>query len=918
MRKSLEMKRQRSGVSVSCCCTTWMAYAALASLAQTIHLILLNHQRCTFFQEFNPQIKHLLGQSTFLRDFLDDFPEGSDGLQGRIRDVANEAEDAIEDFLSKHIHPHLNSGGRSQDVQFAYLQSGEPTASGQYMLPRRDQRRQDETSELYQKLQKVTNEIDSIIQQVIKTKKRSKANDQQFSDSSSASSSSGRFAPRTGKDVVVGFEEDLMTIKDRLCGQSAKLQVVPIFGMGGIGKTTLARNAYDDRLTMEHFQIRAWVTISQDYSIQEILSNLLVSIKPSDKNQQEQDDELMGKVYKGLKGMRYLIVMDDMWSTKAWDDLKMIFPDDDNGSRIIVTTRLFDVATYANFPSSNPPHEMHFLDEDQSWNLLQQMVFKQEGCPVELEKIGNLIATSCGGLPLAIVVIAGLLSTVDRTQASWENIAQNVNINVMTNYEQFAKILSLSYIHLPQHLRQCVLYMGGFPEDYEIQVWKLIKLWVAEGFLKPSTSKIFEEVAEEYLEDLVKRSLVLVTKRKTNGKIKSCSIHDLVRDLCIRIAHEEKFLHRYIGDILPTSIRHQRRINFARCDLRSLEYMYGSTTRTIICFHCRNSGSSQLSLFRNFRLLRVLDVVNSVGLKLLPEVLELFHLRYLAVNHRMKFPNAISNLQNLQTLIIHPGKAFKSYEPFRIHLPLKIWRIPQLRHMVSFVFDFLPHPGEATLALENLQTLSEIGDFKCTAEILRMIPNLKKLGISYFGGQNDQDYHLNNLVHLHQLEKLKIKIHPTFLFRRKLNPAFPPSLKKLTLSGLQRPWEAMGIIGSLPNLEVLKLRDYAFRGHKWETNEEEFCCLKFLLIDKSDLQDWITERNHFPNLKCLVLYRCWCLKDIPDGFGEIEGLELIKIDDANSSLMDSARQIQEVQQGWGNDAFQIRIGRYNTLTGDIK
>ncbi|KAK4385786.1 putative late blight resistance proteinR1B-16 [Sesamum angolense] len=426
--------------------------------------------------------------------------------------------------------------------------------------------------------------------------------------------------------------------------------------------------------------------------------------------------------------MRYLIIMDDMWSTKAWDDLKMIFPDDYNGSRIVVTTRLFDVATSANFPSFSSPHKMHFLDEDQSWNLLRQMVFKQEECPVELEKIGNLIATSCGGLPLAIVVIAGLLSTVDKTQASWENIPKSVNINVTTNYEQFAKILSLSYIHLPQHLRQCFLYMGGFPEDYEIQVWKLIKLWVAEGFLKPSISKNFEEVAEEYLEDLVKRSLVLVTKRKTNGKIKICNIHDLVRDLCISIGREEKFVHRCVGDILPNSIKYQRRIHFARCDLCSFEYMYGSTIHTIICFQCRNSAqSSEFSLFRNFRLLRVLDMVNPVVVHFLPELLELFHLRYLAVNHRVRFPDAISNLQNLQTLIVHPGKKFKSYEPFRIHLPSNIWRIPQLRHLVSFVFDFLPHPEEGTLALENLQTLSEIRDFKCTQQILRMIQNLKKL-----------------------------------------------------------------------------------------------------------------------------------------------------------------------------------------------
>ncbi|KAL0298500.1 UNVERIFIED_CONTAM: hypothetical protein Sradi_6509800 [Sesamum radiatum] len=199
-----------------------------------------------------------------------------------------------------------------------------------------------------------------------------------------------------------------------------------------------------------------------------------------------------------------------------------------------------------------------------------------------------------------------------------------------------------------------------------------------------------------------------------------------------------------------------------------------------------------------------------------------------------------------------------------------------------------------------------------------MIPNLKKLSISYFRGKNDQDYHLDNLLHFHQLEKLKVKIYPSFVSRQKLNPVFPPSLKKLTISGWHHPWQDMGIVGSLPNLEVLKLRDYAFRGYEWETSEEEFRCLKFLLLDKSDLQQWITESSHFPNLKCLVLFRCWCLKEIPDGFGEIPTLELIKVDDGNISLVDSARHIQEVQQGWGNDAFQVRVGRYNMLTGDIK
>ncbi|KAK4385789.1 putative late blight resistance proteinR1B-16 [Sesamum angolense] len=546
------------------------AYAALVSLARTIHLILQNHHHSIFFHEYNQQINHILDQCTFLQAFLEDFPNGDDGLQARIRDVANEAEDVILDFLSQQIESHLNSAGPSQDVQPAN-QNGVPTASRKWFkLPKRYQR-QAKIFSLHQKLRNVRKKADSIVQQVMKrTKNSSKGKNLPPWDSSSARSSSQLPAPSSSKGVVVGFEDDLMAVKLRLCGQSSKLQVVPILGMGG------------------------------------------------------------------LKGMRYLIVMDDMWSTKFWDDVKMIFPDDDNGSRIIITTRLLDVASYMGSSSSSPPHEMHFLDEDQSWNLLRQIVFKQEDCPVELEKIGISIARSCGGLPLAIVVIAGLLSTI--------------------------------------------------------------------GFIKPSESKSFEEEAEYYLEDLVKRSLVLVTRRKTNGKIKICGVHDLIRDLCIRKAQEEKFLHLYVGKMLHKNIKYQHRISFMHFDLNSLENMYGSTIHTIICLKCRNSCPTLpefCSFIRNFRLLKVLDVAYSSGVHLFPEVYELFHLRYLSVDYSRQIPATISNLQNLQTLILHQGKAFKSYGPWSIHLPLEIWRIPQLRHLVSFVFGSLPDPEGETFPKEN-------------------------------------------------------------------------------------------------------------------------------------------------------------------------------------------------------------------------
>ncbi|KAI3458779.1 hypothetical protein Pfo_015442 [Paulownia fortunei] len=600
-----------------------MAYAALVSLAQTIDQI-LNHHQYPISLHQKQQIISIHECLNSLQAFLEDFPEKANSLEGRIRDVANEAQDIIEYFMLEQIRP-----------RYEWIKSTAETSKVKFKL--------DRSGKYTRQLKKITEEIESIAEEVMEIKNSFRMEDVRLSDSPAASSSS-RLAP-TGKNDIVGFDDDLKEKTDWLCGRSSKLQVIPIIGMGGIGKTTLARNAYDDPLTVQYFDIRAWVTVSQNYTVQEILSGLLVSMKEFNTKSSGQSNE--ENVHKTLKGRRYLIVMDDVWSTKAWDDVKRIFPDDHNGSRIMLTTRLSDVAAYVN--SSVPLYEMRFMNADQSWNLLQQKVFPHRDCPPELEDIGKEIARSCRGLPLAIVVIAGLLSTVSQTQASWENIAKNVKLAVTANDEQFAKILSLSYTHLPHHLRPCFLYMGGFPEDYEIHVSKLIKLWIAEGCMKPVVSKSFEEAAEEYLEDLVNRSLVLVTKRKSNGKIKSCSVHDLVRDMCLRKSQEEKFLlhvmDRYVGEVLLESVQNQRRISIADSDLNCLANIYGSTIHTIICFHCR--GSSLRSL-RNFRLLRVLDVVYANVEWLPTQVFELFHLRYLALDSSVEIPAAISNLQNLQ------------------------------------------------------------------------------------------------------------------------------------------------------------------------------------------------------------------------------------------------------------------------------
>ncbi|KAI3463666.1 hypothetical protein Pfo_020329 [Paulownia fortunei] len=478
-----------------------------------------------------------------------------------------------------------------------------------------------------------TEEVESIVEETTKIKKNNSQN-QDLPLHHSSTTSRARVAP-ISKESKVGLDEDLNQIKHRVTGQDSTLQIIPIIGMGGIGKTTLAKNVYEDPLVISYFDVRCWVTVSQGYNTQEILQGML-----STEGNTDEDVE------------SYLIVLDDMWHGEAWVNVRRAFPDDDNGSRVILTTRLSEVAAYVD-PSS-PLHRMQLLNEEQSWTLLHKKVFAEESCPPKLGKFGKRIAINCKGLPLAIVVIAGLLK-VNKRQNYWKNVAKDVNAAAAANDDQFSGILSLSYANLPHRLKACFLYFGVYPEDYEIPTNELIKLWVAEGFLKPVGPKSLEEVAQEYLEDLVERSLVMVTKKKSSGKIKTCSIHDLLRELSLRKAQQEKFVQhfkdRYIDKIsFPQIIKNQRRLSIHTDNLDSLkdDDIHSSPVRSLIYFG--SISGKLLSFTSQFRLLRVVDrlLVDSEFFPL--EIFELVHLRYLAFiynyNGKCWIPASISKLGN--------------------------------------------------------------------------------------------------------------------------------------------------------------------------------------------------------------------------------------------------------------------------------
>ncbi|KAK4431309.1 Late blight resistance protein R1-A [Sesamum alatum] len=921
------------------------AYAAVVSVRRVLEDI-LHHapapQRILLHTQHDFQ--SLLEKITTFQHFLEDYdalqitskPQVEDGLlEAQMAKACYAAEDIIESFVLDQIQAPSQVQADRILTRFS------------------------------QDFHKVMQDVYVIEKKVMKNKgKMEILKDQQPVNALPADGLSARLAPNANIDTTTRLDSHLFQLKERLVGDEPKLKMVSIVGMGGIGKTTLARTIYDDSLIVESFEIRAWVTISQEYEMREILLALLhvteilfgkrkqensgnnfakpvdmMSRDSDEQGERSQEDsannfvkfvEVMSKysdeqigeqLRKKLYGRRYLIVMDDIWSIKVWDEVRKYFLDNSNRSRIVITTRLSQVAV--NF-DSDVPHEMGFLDDDSSWNLFCEKALLGEACPPELEEIGKQIAKSCKGLPLSLVVIGGLLAKSQRTLLQWNYVAENlVSVINLGNHEECLKILSLSYSHLPIHLKPCFLYMATFPEDCEIRISRLISLWIAEGFVNPIAPKSLEDIAMEYLKELIDRNLLIVRQQGTLGKMKSCIIHDLLRDLCLREAQKENFLcitKLYDFDI-PDNIQSLRRLVIS---LVPRQYMppqvfstlrLASSTRSLACeFVWRTQWIAPC-----LKLLRVLNVDDEYSPE---EIMQLINSRYLDFTGdwdlNSPLTSSVSLLWNLQSLTVRGICSTV--------LPREIWEMKQLRQL-KFHKIVLPDPphhshdvgSQDSYILENLHTLSTLENFRFTAEFPKRIPNIKKMKIVYknnkFDGLSLSYYCLEHLASLSRLESLTLLIYPAdqyslerFAFAHVGDFAFPHSLKKLTLRGCELPWDDMRIVGSLPKLEILRLYRRAFKGKVWNPSEGEFARLKFLQIKDNYLNYWVVEGSHFPILEHLVLDGV-NLEELPLGLAEIHTLRLIELNRCYRSAEYSVKKIREERESMGYDDLQIRVSR---------
>ncbi|KAK9051915.1 hypothetical protein SSX86_028543 [Deinandra increscens subsp. villosa] len=701
-------------------------------------------------------------------------------------------------------------------------------------------------------------------------------------------------------EITVGLDHDAALIRDRLVDDQKELNVVSIVGMGGLGKTTLATKLFNDRFVVYHFDLRAWVTVSQTYEKHDLLIQIMSSLGLELDTLQASYSRLREMLHKSLMGKRYLIVIDDIWSTKAWDDLKLFFPNENNRSRLLLTSRLKEVAYHAR--PDGFIHQLRYLTDEESWELLRKKVFHGNDCPEPLIKHGMQIAENCHGLPLALVLIAGILEKEVERKDSWQRIARSVTSYIFSDMNWHMETLALSINHLPPHVRDCFLYLGGFREDYMFNRRRLIWLWVAEGFIQETRNQSLEETAEEYLMELVDRNLVVVHNRNSNGAIKRFSVHDVLRELCLEIATKERFYLR-----IPET--HNRFNHFEAAPYKKLRIFADKSVsitnalriRSYLSFYSYPATSYRVIKFsHSWMILMVLDLWHTKLDNITSTIALLVHLRYLAIWYDGDFPSSICNLWSLQTLIIRRDTSLE-----HLVFPKTISNLVNLRHLKCDTDVWFPRIWKRM----NLLTISKVMLSDGAKNFVRCVPSIKKLTCLV---NPDMKYDFGSLKFLETLRignsDMDDNMYSIYMPRcQKTSICFPSILKKLTLEECHLPWSSMSGIQSLPHLEVLRLLRGAFVGSQWDAGEEPFRQLKFLQLQGLDIKQWEASSTNFPCLRQLVVQNCDYLKEIPIEIGYIPTLEHIIINTCQNSLVDSVDKIQEEQYNEGNFDLKITV-----------
>lgn len=667
-----------------------------------------------------------------------------------------------------------------------------------------------------------------------------------------------------------------------------QLRVISLFCFGGLGKTTLAMTAYQSlSATSACFQYQAFATVSQKFDVKVLMRDILQQIiqpfyQPGHARTGEApiEDPLKGveewdvgkianMLRQQLENKRYLIVLDDVWSISAWEGIRFCLPDSNTGSRILVTTRIKAVAHSCCFHEYDRIYEIEPLTDHESRDLFFKRIFgSAANCPENLKEISAKILRKCGGTPLAVVSLAGLLGSKPwHSVEQWEKVYGSLGSELETSpsLEKLKQILELSYNDLPYQLKTCFLYLSIYPEDHSIRRKGLLRRWMAERFVTEKRGLSMFEVAESYFDELVNRSIIQPVDVSITGKVKSFRVHDVMLEIIASKSIEKNFV-TLIGD-QHTSVPQEK---IRRLSVHSGGVVTNISTREMLS-HVRSLSvfaNGEILQFGWMKVVKILDLEGCefVRNKDLKNVCRLFQLEYLSLRrtHIMELPTKIGNLQKLETLDIRQT-GIK-------HLPPGITNLARLTNLLggrrSYNHDGLwpiskfwgltvPNKLGNLVSLTTLAQI-EITDFTCRyISELGKLSQLRKLGLVMFV---DDDNIWASLICA--LEKLSSSLCSLLLwlpdrvinfssldslsrtpfFMRSMNfrgqlgklPKWFPflsSLTELTLRATELNVKVdLKVLAHLPRLLYLRLHHSAFTATQFRVSASEFPCLKLLVI----------------------------------------------------------------------------------------
>ena len=529
--------------------------------------------------------------------------------------------------------------------------------------------------------------------------------------------------------------------------------VVSIVGIGGLGKTTLAKKVFKDPRIKSRFQCAFWIHVSADYMDVKLLKDLLRQIFPEDVEEYDKMEKTMleSRLYESLLRKTYLIVMDDVCDGKVCQIFEKHLPDDNNGSKVLITTRNREVADAAD--QATPPYELRFLNQEESWDLfLSKAIPKEEersDCTGRLKELGEQMADKCRRLPLALVIIGGLLSQKQRSIAEWERVYESM----VWQYEGEGQICLISYGDLRYDLKWCFLYLCAFPKDYQIESDRLIRLWIAEGFIAERGDGLtLEETGEIQLEKLIEGSLVHVVKPEHYEGVIRCRVHDLLRELCISEAEQIGFMSVHQGTRpLPAELSHRRLSVITKPEETISSLQSAPRLRALLGFYFDYLSLPDMNLsVEGLRLIRVIDLQGAKNLKVLPdEVGGLVNLRYLNLSRTyiQSLPETIKNLSRLQFLDVSYTKINK--------MTSAVWKMKTLRQV------FFPTTASVPKKLgrccwRSPQVLSLSGEGRWMDGNLHQMKDIQTLELRYIDARHHRVLSLN-LPQFSRLKKLNLQ-----------------------------------------------------------------------------------------------------------------------------------------------------------------